>query len=154
MTTADEGPIQLLPTGEIAIAFANGRRVLPRPTFGQIQPLIRAEGHLRDEMATCSNKTAAIASRLLQSLPGTTGEDGKITDDDLPELERIRAESRTAADEVEAEVQRLMSDWWSAVLDLLDPAAPGPDSWPSSFLDPKMPTRMVSHWRFIPVGPG
>lgn len=147
-------------TGEVTIAMTPNPVTLPRPTFGQIRTLIRAEEHLETRLGNLTFRSTAYLNKFrndTKPLQGDAGE-GNLTlsMDTIPTLERLRDESRDQADQIEDERDAEIIAWWTLVLSTLasDAAAVTEESWPADLIDPSLPGRVVAHWRRNPVGPG
>lgn len=156
--TAREGEqIVYRRTGEIDVLLTTGWTVLPRPTFGQIKPLIRAQGRISDDLQGSSYAALAAAAKITAAAEALSKDGASIiTQDNLDRLETLRAESRAAADVGEDALVSSLTGWWTTVFGLLlgDDKVPDEATWPSSFMDAKTPAEMIAHWRFVPRGPG
>lgn len=154
MTTADQA-VHFLDTGDIQIRLAGKPPppplVLPRPTFGQIKRLIRAEGRTADTLQAISTEAQAVRNAVMQAAE----ESGVIRDETIPALTEMRDKVRAAADKATDAAHDTLAAWWTDVFtELNDGAVPDQDAWPSIFMDPELPGRMIRHWRFQPTGPG
>lgn len=162
MTTAepDDPPIVYHPNGTIDLTMPAGRLTLPRPTFGQIKPLIRAQGALIDALNIGKNRAMAVATETLREtkeMADADPNDRIVRPDTLDRLTTLAQKTREVADETESTTQALLAGWWTQVFDVLitdETGRPAEDDWPSFFLDPQIPGNMISHWRFVPTGPG
>lgn len=144
------------PEGAIDILLGDGEWVtLPRPTFGQIKPLIRTQGRIQDELQTLAYAALAQADEVIKAERELrTG--GMSMTEQLGPITELRNKAREAADVAEEATGESLAGWWRDVFELLAGIGKVPDEekWPSIFMDPKIPTAMVNHWRFVPTGPG
>lgn len=146
-------------TGEITVALTSGPITLPRPTFGQIRKMIRAEEHLAKRLKNVEYKSIALLNKFREDAKALEGNAGpgniEVTMENIPALEALRDENRDNADRIEDDRDDEIAKWWTEAFTLLAPTvAVDPESWPADLIDPGLPARVVAHWRRNPVGPG
>lgn len=159
----ESGPLAALPSGEMEITLGGSRVVhLPRPLFGQMKVLIRAEGRLDATLKGIRQRNSAFRNKLLfTDLVEFEGDAGKgnieLSVDNLEGLAAIRDESLRVAEEGEDAIDAALTEFWQLVFATLVGLAGTeyePDDWPADLLDASIPKRAIAHWRYAQPGPG
>lgn len=146
-------------TGEITVGFSTGPVTLPRPTFGQIRKMIRAEEHLDSRLKNIGYRSAAMLNKFREDVKPLQGDAGEGNIDlnlaNVSVLEGLRDENRANADAIEDERDDEIVTWWTLAFSTLAPTVVvDTETWPADLIDPGLPARVVAHWRRNPVGPG
>lgn len=157
-----EGPVAALPSGELDITVGgkHGTLVhLPRPLFGQMKTLIRAEGRLADVLRAVEQRNSAYRNKLMVDVAKFEGAAGpgnvELSVENLEGLAAIRDESREHVTQGEEATEAALVEFWTLVFATLDESdPPEPDQWPVDLLDATLPGKVINHWRYAQPGPG
>lgn len=146
--------LDLRPDGSIVVKM-EPEVALPRPKFRAMKDIIRENGQVNDSLRRVQDRALAFLNR--QAAAAAEIEGPAVTDETLAKRDEVRTESRELSDKADEEIMAALGAWWTLVFERLvedEAKRPSDDDWPSWFLDGRLPNIMLTHWRFVPRGPG
>jgi len=131
---------ELLDNGQVKVELIGRTATLRRPNLGDYKTLRQTLEAAQEAAAPRANALAIAAGRMAQM-----SREEQLSDDILPELDRVRSETSAVRDM--GEDIRVM--WFTLVLSTLDADSrtPHEDEFPPDILEGNWQNELIDHWR-------
>lgn len=126
---------------------------LRRPFLGELQDLDLAHEAMLNEMHDISDRARVEGQRLTEQMQKVTDNE-RLTDQKRSDrLRGLRREDQQITRQFRRDITVLLVGWWQQVFEKVGVDGV-PEQWPAWIGDQELPSRVLEHWRQVPLGRG